>query len=101
MGEFVAEEITLVPAWSLIFIGNYQPQEQGGSHEFLCALGAVRQGQIIAGLAEEYPMSHISHTLGVPRATLYGELKRIRQVFQDQGLNQFSNWSDTSANFYV
>ena len=48
-----------------------------------------RQKQIIAGLLEEPPKSQISLRLGVPRATLYDELKRIQRIFRDEGLNQF------------
>ena len=54
-----------------------------------------QQKQIIAGLAEQYQMSQISQRLGVPRATLYGELERIRRIFRDEGLNQFLDWSDS------
>jgi len=54
-----------------------------------------QQKQIIVGLAEQDQMSHISQRLGVPRATLYDDLKRIRRVFQDEGLNQFLDWSDS------
>lgn len=54
-----------------------------------------QQKQIIAGLAEQYPMSHISRRLGVPRATLYDGMERIRRVFRDEGLGQFLDWSDS------
>jgi RNA polymerase sigma factor (sigma-70 family) len=54
-----------------------------------------RQREIIAGLREEYTVSQISKRLGVPRATLYDQLKRIRQIFQDEGLNQFLDESDS------
>ena len=54
-----------------------------------------QQKQIIVGLAEQDQMSHISQRLGVPRATLYDDLKRIRRIFQDEGLNQFLDGSDS------
>ena len=61
------------------------------------ALGRLspRQREIIAGLAEGYPMSQISQRLGVPRATLYDQLNRIRQIFRDEGLGQFLDQSDS------
>jgi RNA polymerase sigma-70 factor (ECF subfamily) len=54
-----------------------------------------RQEQIINGLRDEYTVSQISRQLGVPRATLYDDLKRIRQIFRDEGLNQFLDESDS------
>ncbi len=50
-----------------------------------------RQIKIIAGLAEEYPMIQISQKLGVPKATLYDDLKRIRKIFRDEGLDRQSD----------
>ena len=55
----------------------------------------LRQNQIIAGLVDELPMSKISEALGVPRATLYDELNRIRQIFLDEGLAPFFDYPDT------
>jgi hypothetical protein len=40
-------------------------------------------------------MSQISRSLGIPRPTLYDELNRIKQVFQDQGLAPYLEVSDT------
>jgi len=54
-----------------------------------------RQRQLLEGLLEEYPMTHLSQRLGVPRATLYDELERIRRIFRDEGLHQFLDSSDT------
>ncbi len=54
-----------------------------------------RQKQIIAGLIEGRAKSQISQSLGVPRTTLYDDLKRIRQIFRDEGLAPFFDESDT------
>ncbi|MFQ6029237.1 MAG: hypothetical protein ACE5Q6_17300 [Dehalococcoidia bacterium] len=54
-----------------------------------------RQRQLLEGLLSEYPMSHLSQRLGVPRATLYDELERIRRIFRDEGLHQFLDESDS------
>lgn len=40
-------------------------------------------------LGEGWPMTEISERLGVSRPTLYDELKRIREVFRDEGLEEF------------
>jgi RNA polymerase sigma factor (sigma-70 family) len=54
-----------------------------------------RQRQLISGLAAGDSMSQISQSLGIPRPTLYDELNRIRQIFRDEGLNQFFGESDS------
>ena len=60
----------------------------------LCRLSS-RQKQIIAGLEARYPKSQISQILGIPRATFYDDLKRIRLIFRDEELNQFPEGSDS------
>lgn len=59
------------------------------------SLLSPQQKQIIAHLAAEYPMSQISQRLGVPRATLYDDLKRIQKIFRDEGLNPYLSQSDS------
>ena len=54
-----------------------------------------RQQEIIAGLTEEHTVSQISKRLGVPRGTLYDELKRIQGIFRDEGLIPYLDSSDT------
>ena len=54
-----------------------------------------QQKQLMAGLAEGYSMSQISQRLGVPRATLYDQLDRVRRIFRDEGLSQFLDKSDS------
>jgi RNA polymerase sigma factor (sigma-70 family) len=54
-----------------------------------------QQKQLMAGLAEGYSMSQISLRLGIPRATLYDQLDRVRQIFRDEGLSQFLDKSDS------
>jgi RNA polymerase sigma factor (sigma-70 family) len=54
-----------------------------------------QQKQLMAGLAEGYPMSQIGQRLGVPRATLYDQLNRVRQIFWEEGLDQFLDESDS------
>ena len=44
------------------------------------------QRKLISGLRVGNSMAELSQKLDVPRATLYDELKRIRQVFCDEGL---------------
>jgi RNA polymerase sigma factor (sigma-70 family) len=81
------------------FIGDPADTEWEALHQVSleAALSRLspRQKQIIAGLQEEYTVSQISQRLGVPRATLYDDLKRIRQVFRDEGLASYLNPSDT------
>lgn len=48
-----------------------------------------RQRRLIHGLYEDRSLSELSRALGVPRPTLHDELRRIRQVFRDQGLEEY------------
>ena len=57
-------------------------------HQALSRL-TPRQRELISGLNAGLPMSQVSQALNVPRTTLYDELKRIRQVFRDEGLSPF------------
>lgn len=57
-------------------------------HQALSRL-TPRQRELISGLNAGLPMSQVSQALNVPRPTLYDELKRIRQVFRDEGLSPF------------
>ena len=48
-----------------------------------------RQQKIVEGLLEELTVSELSRRLRVPRATLYGELDRIRGTFINEGLDRY------------
>lgn len=48
-----------------------------------------RQRQLVRGLASDASMSDLSRQLGIPRATLYDERRRIEKVFRDEGLEEF------------
>lgn len=55
-----------------------------------------RQRRLTSGLSAGTSMSELSKALGVPRPTLYDEMKRIQQVFCDEGLAPYlENPSDT------
>lgn len=48
-----------------------------------------RQQLLAAGLAEGKSISEMSQLLGVHRDTLYADLRRIKAIFQDDGLAEF------------
>lgn len=48
-----------------------------------------RQRQLVQGLASDASMSDLSQQLGIPRATLHDERRRIEKVFRDEGLEEF------------
>lgn len=48
-----------------------------------------RQRQLVQGLASGASMSDLSRQLGIPRATLHDERRRIEKVFRDEGLEEF------------
>jgi len=48
-----------------------------------------RQRQLVQGLASDASMSDVSRQLGIPRATLHDERRRIEKVFRDEGLEEF------------
>jgi RNA polymerase sigma factor (sigma-70 family) len=48
-----------------------------------------RQRQLVQGLASDASMSDLSRQLGIPRATLHDERRRIEKVFRDEGLEEF------------
>jgi RNA polymerase sigma factor (sigma-70 family) len=48
-----------------------------------------RQQQLLEMLRADAAIARISSTLGIPRATLYDELARIKAIFRDEGLEQF------------
>ncbi|MFH1485108.1 MAG: sigma-70 family RNA polymerase sigma factor [Chloroflexota bacterium] len=48
-----------------------------------------QQKKLAQKLGDGWTMSAIGDSLGTPRATLYDELKTIREVFRDQGLEEF------------
>jgi RNA polymerase sigma-70 factor (ECF subfamily) len=48
-----------------------------------------RQQRLIQGLYADRSVSDLSRVLGVPRPTLYDDLRRIQQVFRNQGLEEY------------
>lgn len=48
-----------------------------------------RQRRLIQGLYADRSLSDLSCALGVPRPTLYDDLRRIQQAFRDQGLEEY------------
>jgi RNA polymerase sigma factor (sigma-70 family) len=57
--------------------------------EHACQLLTSRQRQLVQGLASDASMSDLSRQLGIPRATLHDERRRIEKVFRDEGLEEF------------
>ncbi len=49
----------------------------------------AQQREIVDGFARGYGMSEMARVTGRARSTLYLELRRIQEVFEDVGLDEF------------
>ena len=50
---------------------------------------SVHQQNICELILDDYPIKQISSILDTPRSTIYDEIKRIRKLFSDKGLEDY------------